>query len=409
MGCTYCFNGVAFPANVEGVIAVGAIDKNGDIWNYSSRGSEMDLVAPSGYINLDGDVRTIDRMGSNGYGDGNYINKFGGTSAACPQVSGVAALMLSSNPFLTETQVRTTLQQTATDMGVTGFDNTFGYGRVNAEDAVEDVYLYISGQDLVCTSNSTFVLHNRPSGTTVYWTKGYGLSYVSGQYTDNYTVKASSISSSSSWVKATITTDYDNAVVQKNIWAGTVLPLGLRIIDRRTGYPIYIFCLGEAHPVQAKHIDGEAFLDDWDWDVTNGYITYDNPYPYGDNSKATLRPLNYNFGVEIRAHNDCGWSEWADMDPYTIHCGYMMFTMHPNPTDDFVEITAYEDVNKTTLKSNDEYYEVQIYNTMKVLKYQVITKEPILRINTANFENGVYFVYFIVGKDHKVLQLVISH
>jgi len=267
--------------------------------------------------------------------------------------------------------------------------------------------LSISGPDLVCTSNSTFVLHNRPSGTTVYWTKGYGLSYVSGQYTDNYTVKASSISSSSSWVKATITSDCGNVTVQKNIWVGKVLPLGLRIIDRRTGYPIYIFCVGEAHPVQAKHIDGEAFLDDWDWDVTNGYITYDNPY--GDNSKATLRPLNYNFGVEIRAHNDCGWSEWVDMDPYTIFCGYMMFTMQPNPTDDFVEITAYEDVNKTTLKSNDKYYEVQIYNTMKVLKYQVITKEPILRINTANFENGLYFVHFIFGKEAQVLQLVISH
>ena len=126
---------------------------------------------------------------------------------------------------------------------------------------------------------------------------------------------------------------------------GKVFPLGLRIIDRTTGNPIYIFCRGEAHPVQSEHIDGDAFLDDWDWDVDYGYITYDNPY--GNNSMATLRPITYSFGVEIRAHNACGWSEWADMDPYTIFCGFIMFTMHPNPTDDFVEITAYEDTDKT--------------------------------------------------------------
>lgn len=115
---------VRFPASVDGVITVGAINKNGNIHNYSCRGISMDLVAPSGALDLNGDVRTIDREGSDGYETGNYTDRFGGTSAACPQVSGVAALMLSVNPNLTEAQVRTILQQTATDMGTSGFDNT---------------------------------------------------------------------------------------------------------------------------------------------------------------------------------------------------------------------------------------------------------------------------------------------
>ncbi|MCD6201208.1 MAG: S8 family serine peptidase, partial [Bacteroidales bacterium] len=171
------FTGVTFPANVNGVITVGAIDRNGSISSYSSRGPEMDLVAPSS--GSSNDVRTIDRMGSSGYNSGNYITDFGGTSAACPQVSGVAALMLSSNPFLTETQVRTTLQQTATDMGATGFDNTFGFGRVNAYDAVKEVHLYITGPSIVCTSNATFTLHNFPPGSTVTW-QAYNVSPTSG-------------------------------------------------------------------------------------------------------------------------------------------------------------------------------------------------------------------------------------
>jgi subtilisin family serine protease len=144
-GCVVVFasgnngSGVAFPGNQTGVITVGAINKNGNIWSYSSRGAEMDLVAPSGNVNQLGDIRTLDRMGVSGDDIGNYNSAFGGTSAACPQVAGVAALMLSTNPNLTEAQVRTILQNTATDMGPQGFDNTFGYGRLNAGAAMREV------------------------------------------------------------------------------------------------------------------------------------------------------------------------------------------------------------------------------------------------------------------------------
>src|SRR5690625_1795675 len=123
---------VSYPAKINGVITVGAIQNNGDIWSYSNTGSSMDLVAPSGDINLAGDVVTTDRMGGIGYGSGNYTTHFGGTSAACPQVAGVVCLMLSVNPGLYEYQVRNILQETAIDMGATGFDNTYGYGRVDA-------------------------------------------------------------------------------------------------------------------------------------------------------------------------------------------------------------------------------------------------------------------------------------
>lgn len=98
---------------MNGVITVGAINNQGEIWSYSQRGSSMDLVAPSGNINSSGDVRTTDRMGALGYNEDNYTYNFGGTSAAYPQVAGVAALMLSVRPDLTETQVRTILQNTS--------------------------------------------------------------------------------------------------------------------------------------------------------------------------------------------------------------------------------------------------------------------------------------------------------
>ncbi len=171
-------NGGFFPGNVNNVITVGAINNNGNIWSYSNTGSSMDLVAPSGDAGngLTGDIRTIDRMGNLGYYTTNYTGTFGGTSAAAPQVAGVAALMLSVNPNLTETQVRTILQQTATDMGAVGFDNTYGYGRVNACAAVIKAQIMagtisISGENSICSGSQTYTVNNLPQGATVIWTR----------------------------------------------------------------------------------------------------------------------------------------------------------------------------------------------------------------------------------------------
>lgn len=137
-------NSVSYPADIDGVVTVGAIDKQGVIWNYSCRGPSMDLVAPSGNIGGAGDVVTTDRMGSLGDDSGNYVYTFGGTSAACPQVAGVAALMISANPYLTEQQVVDILRTTARDMGTVGFDNTYGYGLVDAYAAVQAAVNYSS-------------------------------------------------------------------------------------------------------------------------------------------------------------------------------------------------------------------------------------------------------------------------
>jgi serine protease len=168
------FSGVTFPGNLNGVVTVGAVDKSGNIWNYSSRGPEMDLVAPSGNVNDNGDIVTTDRVGTVGVNTasgvaGNYSTTFGGTSAACPQVAGVVALILSVNPTLTEIDVRNILNYTATDMGTAGFDNTYGYGRVNALAAVQAARVGITGPGTLC-STSNITLTNIPLGSAGTWT-----------------------------------------------------------------------------------------------------------------------------------------------------------------------------------------------------------------------------------------------
>jgi serine protease len=59
-----------------------------------------------------------------------------GTSMASPHAAGVAALILSKNPALTPDQVRAVLRTSGVDLGPAGWDPVFGYGRVNARNAV---------------------------------------------------------------------------------------------------------------------------------------------------------------------------------------------------------------------------------------------------------------------------------
>jgi serine protease len=60
-----------------------------------------------------------------------------GTSMAAPHVSGVAALVWSYNPNLTNVQIRDALTGSAEDLGAAGRDNSYGWGLVRAFNALQ--------------------------------------------------------------------------------------------------------------------------------------------------------------------------------------------------------------------------------------------------------------------------------
>jgi uncharacterized delta-60 repeat protein len=132
---------VAYPAKYPEVIAVGSTDHNDAVWYYSGSGPELDIVAPSGDTNLQGNIWTTDIVGSSGFNNRdpnilNYTDKMGGTSGACPIAAGIAALVLSLDPNLTNIDVQDIMQTSAVDLGTTGFDSYYGFGRVDARFAV---------------------------------------------------------------------------------------------------------------------------------------------------------------------------------------------------------------------------------------------------------------------------------
>jgi len=440
---------VTFPANVniQGVITVGSSDRDDQQANYSptsdwySQNNQIiDIVAPSHRAwpcRITGETKemwTIDIPDSAGYNPWpdsgscdnpppyeeelpnsgtnylSYTGRFGGTSHSCPVVAAVAALVLSIDQSFTYLEVFDILTTTADEVGgytyTNGWSEELGYGRVNAFSAVCEAYrrtMSITGSSLVCTSNSTFTLHDRPQGDVVSWTKGSYLSYVSGQDTDNYTVKASSSSvSGSSWVKATITSECCTVTIQKDIWVGRPEEGYDHLInyygveeDEYCPYDVFGFTLIHDNPTYAVSY--------YDWEIDGSPSTTTSPCKdvyTGDEGYKDLY-------VEIR--NACGHSD-EYVYPYTVtdeacEPGEKMvedwyFTIHPNPADNYIEINIF---------GTDEPYEIQIYNSINVLLYQKVAKKPVLKVNTAKFKNGTYFVHCLVGKEAQVLQLVISH
>lgn len=81
-----------------------------------------------------GQVATV--SGATEYDRSEY-SQLSGTSMATPHVAGVAALLFSAKPSATASQVRNAMTSTALDLGAAGRDNYYGYGLVQAFDALE--------------------------------------------------------------------------------------------------------------------------------------------------------------------------------------------------------------------------------------------------------------------------------
>ncbi|MCZ2524343.1 type VII secretion-associated serine protease mycosin [Streptomyces sp. HB2AG] len=120
----------SYPAAAPGVVAVGAVDKSGQIWEDSNYGPHVMLTAPGVYIRAAGG-KTPYRLSN-------------GTSDATAYVSGAVALLRAKFPDLTAGQIVNRLVKTAAlpeDMqGKKLPDERYGYGIIRPYRALtEDI------------------------------------------------------------------------------------------------------------------------------------------------------------------------------------------------------------------------------------------------------------------------------
>src|ERR1019366_4258685 len=111
-----------YPAACDNVVAVSGTDQSDALASFSNYGSWVDLSAPG--------VNILATTNGGGYGS------WSGTSLSSPIAAGVGALALAARPSLSASALVSLLEANSDDLGATGFDPSFGWGRVNAYKAV---------------------------------------------------------------------------------------------------------------------------------------------------------------------------------------------------------------------------------------------------------------------------------
>lgn len=121
---------------VVGAIAVGAVRATtpNTIEYFSSQGP-CTITYPSSIVRSKPDVVGTDGVSITGAGG--FENPFYGTSAAAPHVAAVAAQIWAAFPGETGNQIRDAIKSSAVDLGTTGFDYIYGYGRADALNAYD--------------------------------------------------------------------------------------------------------------------------------------------------------------------------------------------------------------------------------------------------------------------------------
>ncbi len=138
-------NACAFtPANVENSITVAAVGPTDVKASYSNFGVKVDVAAPGGSNlgQISEDILSTVPTGAFSWApvvtgpNGEEYRSIAGTSMAAPHVAALAALILQLHPTWTPEQVRQVIRQSSNDSSTPGFDPQSGYGRINAQQAV---------------------------------------------------------------------------------------------------------------------------------------------------------------------------------------------------------------------------------------------------------------------------------
>jgi subtilisin family serine protease len=171
-----------WPAMYDEVIGVASTNSSDIKSSFSNYATWVDVSAPGSYI-----YSTL---------PGNFYGYDNGTSMAAPYVSGVAALLLAHEPGLTNTQVKTYIENYSENIDALNptYAGKLGKGRLNAyyalmhtSTATYSISGYVKTTDSITLQNIRLDLSGDVSSTT--YTNSSGYYSFAGLSSGNYMIK----------------------------------------------------------------------------------------------------------------------------------------------------------------------------------------------------------------------------
>ena len=118
------------PADGFDVLTIGAVDRDGQVLPFSSRGPTFDGRIKPDLMAMGEGVTSIDSATREG-----FLNDYVGTSSATPLAAGVVALLMEAYPLATVQDIVNVLRRTASQSD--NPDNIAGYGIIRAQSAYD--------------------------------------------------------------------------------------------------------------------------------------------------------------------------------------------------------------------------------------------------------------------------------
>jgi subtilisin family serine protease len=442
-----------YPASFHNdIITIGSISSSGVRASSSGYGNQLDVVAPG--------VNILSTLPNNGTGT------MSGTSMATPHVAGIAALILSVRPDLTQAQVRQAIESTCTKLSGYSFstnsnhpngtwNNQVGHGLVNAYAALHSLFNFsIAGPKQFCSS-ATYTIPGLPNNYTVQWTvrcERPPLSQADDQTplvtttvynTRNLTLPGLSTGLSGYYyITATI-----SGPIFNNIQAYYLAVSGPP--SPYTGYLQYTTYDGQSSDMITNQVHGnpitlnsgesicmwlyycdkinnDTYIDSsisFDLDC-NGNIT--SSEQGGTGPFICAEPCYYNlngtYGNYIRlvGKNNCGTSVNAFYIPVIYSSSTYYSFAYPNPVSDILNVnidlgaSLKARLSKTIsqkVTAQKTSCDIRLYNIYGNLKRQVNGKDGITELKVSNLSEGIYFLHIYDGNsaEPEIHTIIIKH
>ena len=170
------------PSDGDSVLAIGAVDGNGFISDFSSAGPSADSRIKPDLVAMGVSVPVQT--------DQNLVGRSNGTSFSCPVISGMAACLMQAVPGASNSDIIEVLHSSADRYNHP--DSLYGYGIpdfVSALDDLQKKYTIIPGEETITypnptTGNFEIIFHESPKKVTVEVLAMTGKLLVKKTYTD---------------------------------------------------------------------------------------------------------------------------------------------------------------------------------------------------------------------------------